>query len=67
MYRPRISRERVTRSRLRAVLETFYGGAPGALVLQLVREQRLTREEIAELQRLINDLDTVDRREDGDL
>ena len=57
VYRPRISRERVTNSRLKAMLETFYDGAPGALVLQLVREQRLTSEEITELQHLINDLD----------
>lgn len=57
VYTPKVSRDRISKSRLKSVLETFYNGAPGALVLQLVREQRLSSEEIAELQQLIEKLD----------
>ncbi|MHC4990729.1 MAG: BlaI/MecI/CopY family transcriptional regulator [Planctomycetota bacterium] len=62
VYRPRISRDRVSTSRLNAVLETFYGGAAGPLVLQLVREKKLSADEIAELQRLIEELDPDSNR-----
>jgi predicted transcriptional regulator len=62
VYRARITRERVSKSRLRAVLETFYDGAAGALVLQLVREERLSSEEIAQLQELVEALDAEARK-----
>ena len=39
-------------------MRQLYDGAAGPLVLQLVRTQKLSREEIAELQRLIEELDS---------
>ena len=56
VYRARVSRERVTRSRLKAMVRQLYDGAAGPLALQLIRNERLTPKEIEELQRLIDKL-----------
>ena len=58
VYRAKVSRDRVTRSRLQALLSQLYDGAAGPLVLQLVRTERLKPEEIEELHKLIAELDT---------
>lgn len=65
VYRAAISRDRVTNSRLDTLLEQMYDGAAGPLVLQLIRSERLTQNEIAQLQRLIEDLDRPTRDESG--
>lgn len=57
VYRPRISREQVTRSRLHTLVNQLFDGAAGPLVLQLIRSEKLTPQEIGELQRLIEELD----------
>ena len=62
VYRPEVSRERVSRSRLRSLLEDLYDGAAAPLVLQLVRDEGLTRDDIQELQELIDTLDDEPRR-----
>ena len=62
VYRPRVTRDKVSRSRLNAVLESFYDGSPGPLVLQLIREGKFTRDEIAELQDVIDALDAKPQR-----
>lgn len=62
VYRPRVTREKVSRSRLRSLLEDLYDGAAAPLVLQLVRDERFTPEEIIELQQLIDSLDARARR-----
>jgi BlaI family penicillinase repressor len=58
VYRAKISRERISRSRLRSLLEQLYDGAAGPLVLQLVKNERLTPDEISQLQQLIERLDS---------
>ncbi len=58
VYRAKLSRERVIRSRLRALLSQLYDGAAGPLVLQLVRTEKLSSHEIEELQELIDRLDS---------
>jgi len=58
VYRARISRERISRSRLRTLLEQLYDGAAGPLVLQLVKNERLTPDELSQLQQLIERLDS---------
>lgn len=63
VYRPAITRARVTRLRLRALLDQLYDGAAGSLVLQLVEQGRLTDAEIAELQKRIDELDARRRRQ----
>ncbi len=57
VYRARVSKERVSRSRLRSLVEQLYDGAAGPLVLQLMKSERLTPEEIDELQKLIEKLE----------
>ncbi len=58
VFRAKVSRDRVTRSRLKTLLTQLYDGAAGPLVLQLLRTERLRPEEIEELQNLIERLDT---------
>jgi predicted transcriptional regulator len=58
VYRAKVSRERFSRSRLRTLLDQLYDGAAGPLALQLIRSERLTPQEIDELRRLIERLDT---------
>jgi len=58
VYRARVSRDRVTKSRLQTLLSQLYDGAAGPLVLQLIRTERLTAEELDELQNLIDELDS---------
>ena len=57
VYRAVVSRERLSRSRLKKLLDQLYDGAAGPLVLQLVRTQHLRPDEIEELQRIIDRLD----------
>lgn len=59
VFRARVTRDRVTRSRLKTLLSQLYDGAAGPLVLQLVKTERLTTEEIDQLQRLIERLDAT--------
>ncbi|MFK7960224.1 MAG: BlaI/MecI/CopY family transcriptional regulator [Phycisphaerales bacterium] len=61
LWEPAITRDRVERSRLGTLLDEMYDGAAAPLVLRLVAEDRLTPEEIGELQALIDRLDRDDR------
>ena len=62
VYRSKLTRERVTRSRLRTLVKQLYDGAAGPLVLQLVRTERLSAHEIEELQKLMDRLDAESKR-----
>lgn len=57
VFRARVSRDRVSRSRLKTLVSQLYDGATGPLVLQLVKTGGLTADEISELQELIDKLD----------
>jgi BlaI family penicillinase repressor len=57
VFRATLTRDKVSKSRLSALVDQLYDGAAGSLVLHLVKTQRLTPEEVAELQKLIDDLD----------
>jgi predicted transcriptional regulator len=61
VYRPKVSRQRISQSRLKALVSQLYDGAAGPLVLQLIKTERFSPEEIEELQKLIARLDS-DRR-----
>ncbi|MCA9244179.1 MAG: BlaI/MecI/CopY family transcriptional regulator, partial [Phycisphaerales bacterium] len=67
VYTPLVSRERIQRSRLRSLMDQLYDGAAGPLILQLVRDEGLTPDEVAELQALIKSLDqpAVGRKKKG--
>lgn len=62
VYRPAVTRAKVTKSRLRSLIEQLYDGEAAPLVLQLMREQNFSADEIAELQKLIDQLDTPRKR-----
>ena len=57
VFRAKVTRERVTRTRLKTLVEQLYDGAAGPLVLQLVKTERLTPQELDQLQKLIERLD----------
>lgn len=62
VYRPAVTRAKVTKSRLRSLIEQLYDGDAAPLVLQLMREQNFSAQEIAELQKLIDQLDAARKR-----
>lgn len=62
VYRATLSRDRIRRSKLKNLVQELYDGVPGSLVLQLIRTQKFTREEIVELQELIDRLDAKIKR-----
>ncbi len=62
VYRPAVTRAKVTKSRLRSLIEQLYDGDAAPLVLQLMRQENFTADEIAELQKLIDQLDTTRKR-----
>ncbi|MCZ6682610.1 MAG: BlaI/MecI/CopY family transcriptional regulator [Planctomycetota bacterium] len=61
VYRATVTRERVTRSRVRELVQQLYDGAAAPMVLQLIRSQKFSTDEIAELQKLIAELDAGKR------
>ena len=62
VYRPAVTRARVTRSRLRSLIEQLYDGSAGPLVLQLVRQEKLSSHEIEALHELVDALDRKKNR-----
>ena len=58
VYRATISRDRIRKTRLKELVRQLYDGAAGPLVLQLVRTQKLSRTEIDELHKLIEEMDS---------
>lgn len=57
IYRPRVSRDRIVRSRLTEMIDQLFDGAAAPLVLQLMQTEQFTADEIAHLRRLIEELD----------
>ncbi len=62
VYRAKLTRDRVTKSRLKTLLSQLYDGAAAPLVLQLIRDERFTKAEVAELQGLIDRLDSKGKK-----
>ena len=60
VFRASLTRDRVARSRLKSLVSQLYDGAAGPLVLHLVRTERLTPEDIGQLQELIDGLESED-------
>lgn len=58
VYRARVTRDRITRSRLKTLVQQLYDGAAGPLVLQLIKTEQFTTDEIDQLQQLIDRLDS---------
>lgn len=57
LYRPRVSRDRIVRSRLTEMIDQLFDGAAAPLVLQLMETESFSPDEITRLRRLIDDLD----------
>lgn len=57
VYRAKVSRDNVVKSRVRSLLEQLYDGAAGPMVLQLIEHERFSPDEIAQLRKLIKELD----------
>lgn len=60
VYRAVVTRNQITRSKLKAMLEELFDGEAAPLVLQLMKTEKFSAEEIAELQKLIDQLDQKD-------
>lgn len=53
-YYPVVGREQASTSAVKNLLNRFFGGAPGQLAINLIQNERLSREELAQLKRLID-------------
>ncbi len=58
IYQACISRDRVAKSRIRSVLSSLFEGAAAPMVLQLMKNERFSSDELAEMRRLIDELDS---------
>lgn len=65
VYRAAVSRNQVTRSRLKAVIDALFDGEAAPLVLQLMKTERFSTEELAELQRHIDHIEARTRGSEG--
>ena len=61
VYRAKISRESVSASRIRTLLDQLYDGAAAPMLLQLIENEQFSPEELARLRKLIDDLDSRGR------
>jgi BlaI family penicillinase repressor len=61
VYRAKLSREAVSASRIRSLLDQLYDGAAAPMLLQLIENEQFSAEELAQLRRLIDDLDARSR------
>jgi BlaI family penicillinase repressor len=52
-YTPAVSRDQCVRGESRSFLQRVFGGAPQPLLVQLMQETRLSKNEIAELKRIL--------------
>lgn len=65
VYRARVTRDRVARSRVRNLADQLFDGSTGTLVLHLVENEDLSSEEVSALRRLIDRLDSQAKPEGG--
>lgn len=56
LYEPLVERAAVLKSSVRRFMDTMFDGAPGAMLSFFVRSGELSQEEIAELERTIEEL-----------
>ena len=58
LYRPRVTRDQCVRAETRSFLSRVFAGEAGPMVVQFVRQARLTPDEVAELKRLLDEKET---------
>ena len=54
MFFPRLKEDKVKRTAARELLDRVFGGNVGSLVAHLLKNERLSRDELDELHRLID-------------
>jgi predicted transcriptional regulator len=62
VFRARVSRQQVTQGRLKAMVRDLFDGAAATMVLQLMSTEKFSADEIAQLQRLIDEMDSTNKR-----
>ncbi len=55
LYEPRISMAECVRQESQSFLERVFGGEPASMLLHLVKETKLSKEEIKELKKLLSE------------
>ena len=55
IFYPLVEAENVTRYRTKDFLDSMFGGSPAGMVSYLLKNEKLSPEEIAEIRKLIND------------
>ena len=55
MFRPRVDREAAVRHESRSFLERVFGGEPASMLISLVRQARLSPEEIRQLKAILEE------------
>lgn len=58
VYEPMVRAEHTQKQLVRDLLHRAYGGSPGRLVMQALSEERASPDELAEIRRLIDDLES---------
>jgi BlaI family penicillinase repressor len=53
VFRPLVDEASVTRTEIRGLTERLFGGSPGGLVAHLLKEERISPQELSEIKRLI--------------
>lgn len=66
VYRAKVTRQRVTRARLDALIEQLFDGVPGSLVMTLMQTEEFSREELSEFQRVIDGIEADTDADDDD-
>ena len=57
VFRAKVSREQVTRSKVRGLLDELFDGAATPMLLHLIEHSDLGRDDLEQLRRLVRDLD----------
>jgi len=57
LYRPRVSEEQCVKAESRSFASRVYSGAMMPMIAQFLKEEKLSKEEIRELRRLLDDMD----------
>src|SRR4051812_15034676 len=58
VYKAKVTRQSVSASKIRTLLDQLYDGAAAPMLLHLIENERLSAEELAKLRQLIDDLDS---------
>jgi BlaI family transcriptional regulator, penicillinase repressor len=58
VYRAKISRQSVSASRIRTLVDQLYDGAAAPMLLHMIENERFSAEEVAQLRKLVIDLDS---------